>query len=61
MDEMVIAIKRLKDGKELGGDEIPAEVWEYREPICPTESPINHQNIAGMPCIARRYPGNMSA
>ena len=29
MDEMVRAIKGLKDGKEPGGDGIPAEVWIY--------------------------------
>ena len=30
MDEMVRAIKGLKDGKAYGGDGIPAEVWRYR-------------------------------
>ena len=29
MDEMVRVIKGLKDGKALGGDGIPAEVWKY--------------------------------
>ena len=29
MDEMVRAIKGLKDGKALGGDGIPAKVWKY--------------------------------
>ena len=29
MDEMVRAIKGLKDGKESGGDGIPGKVWKY--------------------------------
>ena len=29
MDEMVIAVKGIKDGKAPGGDGIPAEVWKY--------------------------------
>ena len=37
MDEMVTVINGLKDGKAAGGDRIPAEVWKYRKPICPTD------------------------
>ena len=37
MDEMVRAIKGLKDGKAPGGDGIPAEVWNTGELTCPTD------------------------
>ena len=30
MDDMVRAIKELKDGKAPGGDGIPAEIWKKR-------------------------------
>ena len=33
LDEMVRAIKRIKDGKAPGGDGIPEEVWKYGESI----------------------------
>ena len=50
MDEMVRAIKGLKDGKATGGNGIPEEVWKYGEPIGPTAA-MDHQNIGGMPAI----------
>ena len=37
MDEMVRAIKRLKDGKAPGGDAFPAEGWKYEKLTCPTD------------------------
>ena len=60
MDEMVRAIRGLKDGKTPGGDGIPAEVWKYGGANLSNRltAPMDHQNMGGRPCTIRSECGN---
>ena len=51
MDEIVRAIKGLIDGKQPGGDGIPAEVWKYGVAnLSKHTASMDHQNMGGWPC-----------
>ena len=51
MDEMVRAIKGLRDRKAPSGDGIPTEVWKYGGAFLSKQSArMDHQNMGGKPC-----------
>ena len=51
MDDMVRAIKGLKDGKTPGGDGISAEVWKYGG--ANLSNRLHHQSMGGRSCTTR--------
>ena len=65
IDEMVRAIKRPKDGKgpkdgkAPSGDGIPAEVWKYGEPICPTDCTTSIEGCQHSHHLQKRRPNIM--